>query len=208
MRPGRPLAAALFAAAAVLVAPPAHADVLTIGDDGAVTRQSGPALFLTPDMVPQPIAGAAPPAPSAQRGAAPPEAIGGLIRAASARAAISPLLLEAVAWRESRFDPAAVSSKGARGVMQLMPATARELGVDPDDAAANIAGGAEYLRRMLRRYGGDLALALAAYNAGPAAVDRFGGVPPFPETRAYVGAVLSRMSAAAHVDLETARIPP
>jgi soluble lytic murein transglycosylase-like protein len=109
--------------------------------------------------------------------------------------ALSPLLLEAVAWAESRFNPNAVSSRGAQGVMQLMPDTAAELGVDPGDPDANVRGGARYLRQMLELFDGDIELALAAYNAGPAAVRRYGGVPPFPETRAYVASVFDYMAA-------------
>ncbi len=108
---------------------------------------------------------------------------------------LSPHLVEAVAWQESRFNPAAVSPKGARGLMQLMPATARELGADPDDLAANADGGAAYLSRMLERFDDDMRLALAAYNAGPGAVERHGGVPPYAETRAYVDAVMDRLAA-------------
>ena len=79
--------------------------------------------------------------------------------------------------------------------MQLMPATARALGVDPRDADQNLMGGARYLGGLIRRYDGDLTLALAAYNAGPGAVDRHGGVPPYRETRLYVRAVLNRLGA-------------
>ena len=86
-----------------------------------------------------------------------------------------PLLLEAVAWAESRFNTAARSPTGAIGVMQLMPGTAAELGVDPTDATANIHGGARYLRQMLVLFDGDIERALAAYNAGPAAVQRYNG---------------------------------
>lgn len=78
--------------------------------------------------------------------------------------------------------------------MQLMPATAAQLGVDPQDPAQNIHGGARYLRQMLVEFDGDIELALAAYNAGPQAVRRFGGVPPYRETRAYVAAVLDYMA--------------
>ena len=113
-----------------------------------------------------------------------------VIAAAAARHRLDPALLRAVIATESNFDPRARSARGAQGLMQLMPETARELGV-PDvwDPHANVEGGAAYLAALLRRYG-DLRLALAAYNAGPGAVDRHGGVPPFEETRQYVERVL------------------
>ena len=112
-----------------------------------------------------------------------------LTRAAEATN-LDPALVLAVMVRESGGDAAAVSHRGAQGLMQLMPDTAREVGVDdPADPAQNLQGGATYLARMIRRYDGDLDLALAAYNAGPGAVDRAGGVPDYPETRAYVAAV-------------------
>jgi hypothetical protein len=103
---------------------------------------------------------------------------------------LPPELVRSVAKAESGFRARAVSSKGAVGLMQLMPSTARELGVDPGRADQNAEGGAKYLRELLLRYHGDSALALAAYNAGPGAVDRFGGVPPYLETRRYVLKVL------------------
>jgi len=105
---------------------------------------------------------------------------------------VSPDLVKAVITAESEFDQWAVSSKGARGLMQLMPATARRLGVgDSFDARQNIMGGTQYLREMLDQFQGDVALALAAYNAGPNAVLRYGGVPPYKETRGYVAKVQS-----------------
>lgn len=106
--------------------------------------------------------------------------------------AVSAALLRAVIVVESGFDPAAVSRAGARGLMQLMPATARSYGVsDVFDPAQNIHGGARLLRDLLKRYANDLELALAAYNAGVAAVERYGGrVPPFRETKLYVPRVL------------------
>lgn len=101
-------------------------------------------------------------------------------------------LLRAVAKAESGFRADAVSRCGAQGVMQLMPSTAKSLGViDPLDPEQNIMGGAKYLGSLLSRYGGDAKLALAAYNAGSGSVARYGGVPPFPETQNYVKRVLS-----------------
>jgi soluble lytic murein transglycosylase-like protein len=117
---------------------------------------------------------------------------GRLIQAVAEEQGVDGLLLAAVVRVESRFDPTAVSHRGALGLMQLMPETAGMYGVvDPFDPTANIRAGARYLRHLLAIYAGDLELALAAYNAGPGSVARFGGVPPFPETQGYVAAVLS-----------------
>src|SRR5256886_14151990 len=111
--------------------------------------------------------------------------------AAAARHALAPELVEAVIRVESNFEPRAVSSKGARGLMQLMPKTARLLGVrNVFDARQNIEGGARHLRNLVDLYNGNLTLALAAYNAGADAVARHGGIPPYAETRAYVARVL------------------
>jgi len=115
-----------------------------------------------------------------------------LIDEAARHAKVSPALLRAVIAVESAFDPRAVSPKGAQGLMQLLPATARRYGVNrPFDPRDNLRGGASYIRDLLKRYGNNLELALAAYNAGEDAVDRHGRtIPPFPETQAYVPAVL------------------
>ncbi len=114
----------------------------------------------------------------------------GHVEEASRLYQVSPDLVKAVIAVESEFDQWAVSSKGARGLMQLMPATARRFAVsDPFDARANIHAGAQYLRILLDQFSGDVALALAAYNAGENAVVRYGGVPPYRETRGYVAKV-------------------
>ena len=107
---------------------------------------------------------------------------------------MSPALIEAVVVRtESGFDPAAVSPKGAGGLMQLMPRTASALGVvDRFDPRENIRGGVRHLRYLLERYQGSVVLALAAYNAGEGAVDAHRGMPPYPETQQYVHRVLQR----------------
>ena len=117
---------------------------------------------------------------------------GAEIDAAAQRNGISPMLLAGLVRQESGFDPSARSPAGAVGLTQLMPATAAGLGVaDPTDPAQSLEGGARYLREQLDRFGGDEAKALAAYNAGPGAVQRFGGVPPYAETQHYVEAILS-----------------
>jgi len=107
---------------------------------------------------------------------------------------LSPNLLEAVVWQESRWRPDAVSPAGARGLTQLMPGTARQMGVDPLDPLANLEGGARYLRLQLDLFDGDVERALAAYNAGPARVQRAGGIPAIRETQIYVASIMARLS--------------
>ena len=123
----------------------------------------------------------------------PPEFAAALTQAAKS-ANVSPTLLSALVWQESRWNPQAVSPKGAMGLAQLMPATARGLGVNPADPVQNLQGGARYLRYLLDQFGGDVEKALAAYNAGPARVQRAGGVPAIAETRAYVASIVGRIS--------------
>ena len=180
---GRIFAAAVGLVLTTSVIPRARAQVLDIGPGGEVTVLAGPAVFPAP----------APPAPVSPRLDRRP-ADADAFSSAAASHGLSAQLVEAVAWRESRLDPRAVSAKGALGVMQLMPATARAMGVDPRDPVANLDGGAAYLARMMQTFDGDVTLALAAYNAGPDAVKRHAGVPPYPETRAFVDAVMRRLA--------------
>jgi soluble lytic murein transglycosylase-like protein len=114
------------------------------------------------------------------------------IKQASTKHNLDPSLVQALIEIESGGDAAAVSPKGAQGLMQIMPGTARDLGLsDPFDPSANIDAGSRYLREQLKTFG-DVRLALAAYNAGPEAVRKFAGIPPFPETQRYVAAVSNR----------------
>ncbi|HEY0267264.1 MAG TPA: lytic transglycosylase domain-containing protein [Rhizomicrobium sp.] len=160
----------------------ASAQVLDIRPDGSTATYRGP-VIASPDGV-TPL--------SAKIHS--PGAVAAVIRGAAGRHAVSPDLVAAVAWQESRMRQAAVSPKGARGVMQLMPGTARQMGVDAADLSGNVDGGAAYLAAMLERFDGDVIKALAAYNAGPQAVQRYAGVPPYAETQTYVNAVLERMA--------------
>jgi soluble lytic murein transglycosylase-like protein len=118
------------------------------------------------------------------------------INAAAASNWIDPALLKGLVSQESGFNPNARSGAGAVGLTQLMPGTASALGVtNPLDPAQSLQGGAKYLREQLDRFGGDETLALAAYNAGPGAVQKYGGVPPYAETQNYVTSVMSKAAA-------------
>ncbi|HUK18627.1 MAG TPA: lytic transglycosylase domain-containing protein [Bryobacteraceae bacterium] len=117
-----------------------------------------------------------------------------LIDSAAKANAVEPKLIRAVMEQESGLRPCAISAKGAQGLMQLMPETAQELQVqDAFDPAQNVQAGAKYLKQLLDKYGGDVAQALAAYNAGPNTVDQSGGVPDIPETRGYVDSILEKL---------------
>ena len=197
------LCAVAFAAAACIFTSPAEAQVMDIASDGTVSVRNGagaatwevvtsPASDKTVDQNGQPVLPAwaysdmnPPPVP--------PQFAAALAQAAKA-ANVSPTLLSALVWQESRWNPQAVSPKGAMGLAQLMPATARDLGVNPADPVQNLQGGARYLRYLLDTFNGDVEKALAAYNAGPARVQRAGGVPAIAETRAYVASIVGRIS--------------
>jgi len=195
---------AITVGAVLIAAMAAHAQVLEIGPTGAVTTYDGPTAFhadgsSTAIRVSAPTPRRIYRSASADshpdlRAAAAPGGAAALATNAAIAAQISPELVEAVAWHESRFRARIVSRAGAIGEMQLMPGTARTLGVDPYDPQQNYMGGARYLSSLMRRYDGDLVRALAAYDAGPGAVDKYGGVPPFKETQAYVGAILESLS--------------
>jgi hypothetical protein len=117
-----------------------------------------------------------------------------LFQRAASRHGVDASLLAAVASQESNFDSQAVSPAGAQGLMQFMPATARGLGVNPLDPTSSIDGAARYLSSLTKQFG-TTSLALAAYNAGPGTVNRYGGIPPYPETQNYVRAVMSKAEA-------------
>lgn len=118
-----------------------------------------------------------------------------LVLEAAQATGVPPLLLSCLIRTESAWQPQVISSAGALGLAQIMPATAREMGVDPTDPAQNVLGGARYLRIQLDRFQ-SVRLALAAYNAGPHRVAQYNGVPPFKETQAYVARILARLAGA------------
>jgi len=151
-------------------------------------RAQNPAAGLQPGGADAPGTGLLSPTPAP----VPPAEIDALVEQNAATWQVEPALLKAVIANESGFNANATSKVGAQGLMQLMPETAASLGVrDAYDPAQNVAGGARYLRGLLDRFGGDKRLAVAAYNAGPGAVEKYGGVPPYAETRNYVQNVLA-----------------
>jgi soluble lytic murein transglycosylase-like protein len=150
----------------------------------AALKPANPALGLQAGGADAPGSGAPAPVPPAQ--------IDDLVAQNASTWQVDPALLKAVIANESGFNANATSKVGAQGLMQLMPETAASLGVrDAYDPAQNVAGGARYLRGLLDRFGGDKRLAIAAYNAGPGAVERYRDVPPYAETQSYVQNVLA-----------------
>lgn len=172
----------------------AHADVFELANDGNLIEVSRPAwqpksLTIVDDL---PENAASQPLEISESHSE----IRQHIKMAAARYGVDSNLVDAVAWQESRYNPRARSSAGAIGVMQLMPGTARQLGVrNPHDVQQNVTGGTAYLREQLERFGNNVPLALAAYNAGPGAVLKYGGIPPYRETQNYVRQIIRRMSA-------------
>lgn len=198
-----------LASCATLVPVQARADVFEVGSDGSLSRLGGSAPSEATDEVANlaiadggeasstDIAELQVPGPALTTVGPPsiPLQYGAAVMEAARRYQVSPDLLAALVWQESRWQPAALSAKGAIGLAQLMPATARALAVEPHDAAANLSGAAHYLRQMLDLFDGDVERALAAYNAGPQRVLKAGGVPPIAETRAYVARIMDRLAA-------------
>src|SRR5687767_8650647 len=182
-------------AAASLIPLPAQADVLEIVPGGEAQWIAGPTAVSGSGPTAGAQLGATNVGPAASQPAlAVPAAYAAKIHELAARFDLSPALLEAVVWQESRWRANALSPVGARGLAQLMPGTAREMGVDPDDPFANLEGGARYLRQQLDRFDGDVEKALAAYNAGPGRVIAANGIPRIRETQLYVASVMGRLS--------------
>ena len=186
---------------------PALGQVMNIGPDGNAAIYKGPVVTSTDGVLPLPGHLRSIATHSVSSGKEPPSVTAAINDAAS-RHALSQALIAAVAWQESRMRQEAVSPKGARGVMQLMPATASGLKVNADDLSANVDGGTAYLAKMLDRFDGDIIKTLAAYNAGPEAVERYHGVPPYPETQAYVSAVMNRLADNAEAESTNGKVHP
>lgn len=193
--PSRPaFAIILFLFGTALLPGAAHADVFELTNSGDLVEISRPVWQPEPALVGGDDGGA--PQGLVQPVAPAKQLIRQQIQATAAQYGVSADLVDAVAWQESRYNARAKSSAGAMGVMQLMPGTARQLGVsDPHDVGQNVAGGTAYLRQQLLRFGNNVPLALAAYNAGPGAVLKHGGIPPYRETQNYVRTIMQRLTA-------------
>ena len=165
--------------------------VIKLYSGGGVTELPAASVleFVADDAPPPAVVHAAIPIPVKVEPPEPKDAKS-LVRGAALRSGLPPAFVESVARTESAMNQHAVSPKGALGVMQLMPQTARALGADPTDIEQNIDAGTRLLRDLLVRYNGDVVKALAAYNAGEGAVDRYNGLPPYSETQHYVNNVI------------------
>ena len=189
--------------AAGIAASPAGAQVMDIAPDGTVSVRQGAGaanwVVVNPASAEEVVEPVAIPnsAITAVSQASVPAQYAAALSHAAASANISPTLLSALVWQESRWNPQAVSRAGAIGLAQLMPGTARDLGVNPADPVANLHGGARYLRQLLDQFDGNVEKALAAYNAGAARVRSAGGVPAIAETRNYVTSIVRRISSSA-----------
>lgn len=170
----------------------ADAKPVTASDGTQYVMKNGKFIPYTPNG-PNGPSGRGPTMQAAAASMAVPAEYRGLIQEAANKYQVDPNLVAAVIWQESKFNPRAQSPAGAQGLGQLMPATARGLGVtDPFDPAQNIEAATRFLAYNLERYQGNLEKAVAAYNAGPGAVDQYGGIPPYAETQRYVPAVLGQ----------------
>lgn len=157
--------------------------LLATRKQGAAAAAGNPAFFARDPALVAPQIACERPAPSD---------VGEIVDEGATQSGLDRGLVHAVVKKESGYDPCATSIKGAQGLMQLMPAVQMQFGVtDPYDPKQNIGAGTRLLKQLLDFYGGDLSKALGAYNAGPARVEQFGGVPPFPETMDYVSGILS-----------------
>jgi soluble lytic murein transglycosylase-like protein len=186
--------------ALLCAAAPARADVMQVDADGAhwvsgalaaaPSAETGGIVELSADFsVPSQAV-----ADAARQAGVVPSVYAAKVAELARRFDLSPVLIEALVWQESRWNAAARSPVGAQGLAQLMPGTARYLGVNPLDPLANLEGGARYLREQLDRFDGDIEKALAAYNAGPGRVIAAGGVPHIRETQGYVAAIMGRLT--------------
>jgi soluble lytic murein transglycosylase-like protein len=199
----RSIIPAIAVTASLTAAAPARADVLEVGvgsshwiaggtlsspvDTFSVTTPATevPADLFVPDIAVADLA---------LQASTVPAVYSAKVQELAERFDLSPALIEALVWQESRWQANARSPVGARGLAQLMPGTAKYLGVNPDDPFANLEGGARYLREQLDRFDGDLEKALAAYNAGPGRVEKANGIPRIRETQNYVTSVMGRLS--------------
>ena len=185
------------AALALVVTAPSHAGVFEIKADGAIAPVMG-----VDTMPPATLEVSKDATPLAEkittdlmlRSLSVPSRYATVTANAAIANGLAPALLAAVVWQESRWRSQVVSAAGAVGLGQIMPSTASSLRVDPRDPVANLYGAAHYLRQQMDRFGGNVELALAAYNAGPTRVIKAGGVPAIAETRGYVTAIMSRLS--------------